>query len=70
MLTDLLARYDAEMRRDPPLTQGLEATRVGRVVRLSGPYNCIVYSDLSEADAEAQVAAEDGPVVPGTWGSG
>jgi len=58
MLTDLLARYDAEMRRDPPLTQGLEATRVGGVVRLSGPYNCIVYSELSEADAEVQVAAE------------
>ncbi|MEH6677288.1 GNAT family N-acetyltransferase [Phenylobacterium sp.] len=58
MLTDLLARYDAEMRRDPPLTQGLEATRVGGLVRLSEPYNCIVYSDLSEADAEAQVGAE------------
>lgn len=58
MLTDLLARYDAEMRRDPPLTQGVEATRVGGLVRLSGPYNCIVYSDLSAADAEAQVAAE------------
>lgn len=58
MLTDLLARYDAEMRRDPPLTEGLVATRVGGLVRLSGLYNCIVYSDLSEADAEAQVAAE------------
>ena len=58
MRTDLLARYDAEMRRDPPLTQGLEATRVGGRVRLSGSYNCIVYSDLSAADAEAQVAAE------------
>ena len=58
MQTDLLARYDAEMRRDPPLTEGLEATRVGGLVRLSGPYNCIVYSDLSDADAEAQVAAE------------
>lgn len=58
MRTDLLARYDAEMRRDPPLTPGLAATRIGGLVRLSGPYNCIVYSDLSEADAEAQVAAE------------
>ncbi|MDP1640689.1 MAG: GNAT family N-acetyltransferase [Phenylobacterium sp.] len=58
MLTALLERYDAEMRRDPPLTQGVEATRVGGRVRLSGPYNCIVYSDLSEADAEAQVVAE------------
>ncbi|MDO8412027.1 MAG: hypothetical protein Q7S93_18395, partial [Phenylobacterium sp.] len=58
MRTDLLARYDAEMRRDPPLTPGLAATRVRGLVRLSGPYNCIVYSDLSEADAEAQVAAE------------
>ncbi len=58
MQTDLLARYDAEMRRDPPLTAGLEAPRVGGRVRLSGPYNCIVYSDLSEADAEAQVADE------------
>ena len=58
MQTDLLARYDAEMRRDPPLTGGLVATRVGGLVRLSGPYNCIVHSDLSEADAEAQVAAE------------
>lgn len=58
MLTALLERYDAEMRRDPPLTEGLVATRVGGRVRLSGPYNCIVYSDLSEADAEAQVVAE------------
>jgi len=58
MLTDLLARYDAEMRWDPPLTEGLAAARVGGLVRLSGPYNCIVYSDLSEAEAEAQVAAE------------
>ncbi|MDO8902344.1 MAG: hypothetical protein Q7V15_13435 [Phenylobacterium sp.] len=58
MQTELLARYDAEMRRDPPLTGGLVAARVGGVVRLSGPYNCIVYSELSEADAPAQVAAE------------
>lgn len=58
MLASLLKRYDAEMRRDPPLTTGVEATRIGGLVRLSGPYNCIVYSDLSEADAEAQVAAE------------
>lgn len=58
MPTELLERYDAEMRRDPPLTQGLKATRIGGLVRLSGPYNCIVYSDLSAGDAEAQVAAE------------
>lgn len=58
MQSELLERYDAEMRRDPPLTEGLEATRVGGLVRLSGLYNCIVYSDLSEANAEAQVAAE------------
>lgn len=58
MQTDLLARYDAEMRRDPPLMEGLAATRVGGVVRLSGSYNCIVYSDLTAAEAEAQVAAE------------
>ncbi|MDP1873336.1 GNAT family N-acetyltransferase [Phenylobacterium sp.] len=58
MRSDLLERYDAEMRREPPSSQGLVATRVGGRVRLSGPYNCIVYSDLSTADAEAQVAAE------------
>lgn len=58
MQADILARYDAEMRRDPPLTAGLTLTRAGGVVRLGGLYNCIVYSASSAADAPAQVAAE------------
>jgi GNAT superfamily N-acetyltransferase len=56
--SDLLELYDSEMRREPALPAGLYATRVGGVVRLTGLYDCIAYSALSEANADAEIDRE------------
>lgn len=55
MRQDLLALYDAQMRREPPLTAGLCAANEGRLVRLSGLYDCIVYSDVSAVDVDGEI---------------
>jgi hypothetical protein len=56
----LLQLYDQQMRRDPAPSPGLDIARIGGVVRLTGPYNCFVYSDFSNADAEQEIAREMG----------
>lgn len=55
---EVLALYDDEMRRDPVPGPGSRVERVGRIVRVVGKDNCVLFSDLSEADAEEVVAAQ------------
>jgi hypothetical protein len=55
---ELLRRYDAEMRRDPPPIPGTRFERHGPVVRAIGEESGVVFSDLSAANARACVAAE------------
>lgn len=58
MPNTLLERYDAEMRREPAVGPGLKVVREGGRVRVTGLYQCVVYSDFGRADAEAEVAQE------------
>lgn len=54
----LLARFDAEMRRNPPAGAGTRIERAGRVVRERGSHNLIVAWDFGAADTESVVAGE------------
>jgi len=51
----LLELYDAQMRRDPPQTPGLSVVRAAGLVRLTGPYECVVYTDLADAKADEAI---------------
>jgi len=54
----LLARFDAEMRRDPPAGPGTRIERAGPVVRERGSHNLIVAWEFDAAEAERIVARE------------
>ena len=53
---EILARYDAEMRANPPDEAGVRHERDGGIVRAVGAYNCILFSNLDPADADAVIA--------------
>jgi GNAT superfamily N-acetyltransferase len=55
---DLLALYDAEMRRDPVPDAGSRVERVGSVVRVVGSANYVLYSELTAEDARETIAAQ------------
>ncbi|WP_327285797.1 MULTISPECIES: GNAT family N-acetyltransferase [unclassified Streptomyces] len=61
-LVKVRAAYDREMRRDaPPDTAQTRVERVGAVVRQSaeGPgWNAVLWSDLDEGTADAEIAAQ------------
>ncbi len=46
------------MRSQPPLEPGLVLERQGKRTRLAGPYNCLIYSELSEQDADKEIDDE------------
>jgi GNAT superfamily N-acetyltransferase len=54
---EVLARYDREMRIDPPDFDGVRVEHDGPVVRLAGVENIILYAVLDETNAR-QVVAE------------
>src|SRR5579871_6800350 len=56
--TDILARFDREMRQDPPAEPGYRVEREGSIVRQVGEHAWICYSHLTEVDAPSVVAAE------------
>ncbi len=56
--TDILARFDREMRQDPPAEPGYRVEREGSIVRQVGEHAWICYSRLTEVDAPSVVAAE------------
>ncbi|HEV2439471.1 MAG TPA: GNAT family N-acetyltransferase [bacterium] len=71
---ELLARFDAEMRIDPPAPSepGVRYERVGSVVRAIGAWNAVVFARLTPDDADAVIADQvaffrslAGGVVPG-----
>jgi GNAT superfamily N-acetyltransferase len=53
-----LARYDAEMRRDPPHEPGERVEREGTIVRVVGDRSWIAFSQLSTETAARAVEAE------------
>lgn len=57
-LPELLALYDREMRREPVAYPGARIERLGRIVRVVGSENTVIYSDLGEDDAPAAIAEQ------------
>ncbi|MFI4976434.1 MAG: GNAT family N-acetyltransferase [Caulobacterales bacterium] len=55
---DILARYDAEIRADPPAEVGVERVWAGGVLRTIGAYSFIGWWDFPQAEAAAVVARE------------
>jgi hypothetical protein len=55
---DILARYDAQMRNDPPPEPGMRHEHAGGVIRAVGRYNCILYSHLNADNADAAIAEQ------------
>jgi hypothetical protein len=53
MMTTVLARFDAEMRRDPPRVPGNSIERCDGIVRCVGSYNMIISWQLA-ADSFAR----------------
>jgi GNAT superfamily N-acetyltransferase len=56
--SDILARYDIEMRQDPPLEPGIRIERAGSIVRAVGRFNCILYSHLDPENADAAIVEQ------------
>jgi GNAT superfamily N-acetyltransferase len=56
--SEILARFDTEIRKNPPHEPNVRVERIGKIVRLVGPYNCIVFSDLGRVDADAAIAEQ------------
>ncbi|HEY5095453.1 MAG TPA: GNAT family N-acetyltransferase [Candidatus Eremiobacteraceae bacterium] len=56
--SDILALYDAEMRADAPAEPGVRIERTSGIVCAVGRFNCILYSDLGRADADAAIAEQ------------
>lgn len=55
---EILALYDAQMRRDPPQEKGLTIERVDGVTRLTGPFNVITHAELAADAVDAAIAAQ------------
>ena len=56
--TATLAQYDEEMRRRPPEPHGSHVEDLGRIVRIVGESNYILWSDLGSSDAPGAVAEQ------------
>ena len=55
---DLLARFDAEIRRDPPPETGFTYDRSGDIIRAIGPSCWIIWWGFGAAECDAAVASE------------
>lgn len=55
---EILARFDAEMRIDPPPRPGVQYERVGNVVRGFGTWHAVVFARLTSANADAAIAEQ------------
>ncbi|TXK35492.1 GNAT family N-acetyltransferase [Nonomuraea sp. C10] len=57
---EALAAFDRGLRRDArPLTPGDRVEHVGRVIRYLGDgWDCVIWSDLDDATADAEIAAQ------------
>ena len=57
-VAQVLARFDSEMRADPPPEPGTQVERVGSVVRVLGDSCSVSFSQLTPSDAGAVIAEQ------------
>ena len=55
---EILARFDAQVRRDIAAEPGIRVERAYRAVRTVGLWNCILYSELDAETADSEIAAQ------------
>jgi len=51
----VLADFDAQVRRDIMAEPGIRVERASRVVRIAGLWHCVLYSELSVESADAEI---------------
>jgi GNAT superfamily N-acetyltransferase len=56
--SEILALYDAQMRKDPVPDAGSRVDDLGSIVRVVGKESYVIYSDLSEATAANAIAEQ------------
>ena len=54
----LLHEFDAHVRRGIAPEPGIRIEHTSRIVRVVGQWNCVLYSDLDETTASAEIAAQ------------
>ncbi len=55
---EILARFDAQVRRDITAEPGIRVERTYRAVRVVGLWNCILYSELDAETADREIAEQ------------
>jgi hypothetical protein len=58
IVDELLARFDEQVRRNAASEPGIRVERRPSIVRLSGLWNIVLYSNLTEASADFEIEAE------------
>ncbi len=61
---EILSRFDVEARANIASEPGIRVERRGATVRISGLWDCVIHSDLTEATAEAAIAMEKARPLP------
>lgn len=54
----VLVRFDEQVRRGAVAEPGFRVERAGPIVRIVGEWNCVLFSRLTEASADAEIAAQ------------
>ena len=55
---EILARFDAQVRRDVTAEPGIRVERTHRTVRIAGLWHCILYSELDAETADREIAEQ------------
>lgn len=58
MVDELLSRFDEQVRRNVSSEPGIRVERTSSVVRISGLWSLILYSNLTEESADLAIASE------------
>jgi GNAT superfamily N-acetyltransferase len=61
---ELLARFDGQARAGVADEPGIHVARRANTVRMSGLWDCVIYSNLTEATADAAIALEQAQPLP------
>ena len=63
-VVELLSRFDVQARANIAAEPGISVERSGPTVRISGLWDCVVYSDLTEATADEAIRLEKARPLP------
>jgi GNAT superfamily N-acetyltransferase len=61
---EILSRFDEQARANISAEPGIRVERNGATVRISGLWDCVIHSALTETTADAAIATEKGRFLP------